>query len=145
MVRFKARYLVFQIFYENQLVSNLTDTIKLKKTFISCSKPPDKTTIILKPSDLSNIIKEHVHLNFGEWGHGLVATSLSIKYYSPATCIGILRIARQHYRLVWAALTLVKIIHNQHVIIRVLRVNGTMKSAEMYLIEHNRNLLVQHK
>ncbi|KAG5513346.1 hypothetical protein PMAC_001409 [Pneumocystis sp. 'macacae'] len=141
----QPRYLVFQIFYEDQLISSLTGTVRPKKASASNSRLPDGASIILKPSDLSNIIKEHVHLNFGDWGHGLVASSLNIKYYSPATCMGILRIARQHYRLVWAALTLVKMVHNQRVVIRVLRVNGTMKSAEMYLIEHNRDLLLQHK
>ncbi|KAG4305026.1 hypothetical protein PORY_001701 [Pneumocystis oryctolagi] len=142
MVRFKTRYLVFQIFQENQLTSDLTDIIRSKWTESSVRKSISKTSIVLTPLDLLNIIKEHVHLNFGDWGYGLVSASLSVKYYSPVTCIGILRISRQHYRLVWAALTLINTIHSQHVIIRVLQVNGTIKSAETYIIQYDQNLLL---
>lgn len=145
MVRFKSRYIVFQIFQEDQLISNLFGTKGTRWKSYSSIQSETKSTTPLTSSDLLNLIKEHVYLSFGEWGQGLVAESLNVKYYSPTTHTGIVRVSRQHYRLVWAALTFIKIIQNQHALIQVLRVNGTMKGAEMFLIQRNQNLLAKGK
>jgi len=53
-----------------------------------------------------------------------------VKYFSPTTSTGILRCPREHHRLVWAALTLIKEILGKPVVIRVVRVSGTIKKAE---------------
>lgn len=55
----------------------------------------------------------------------------AVKYFSPVTSTGILRVARENYRLVWAALTYVKEIQGRPVVIRVVRVSGTIKKAEV--------------
>ncbi|KTW26356.1 hypothetical protein T552_02839 [Pneumocystis carinii B80] len=144
MVRFKSRYIVFQIFQENQLISGLFNT---NTTFQRSSFPiklTDELTTLTSHA-LLNLIKEHVYFNFGDWGQGLIAASLNIKYYSPATHTGIIRVSRQHYRLVWAVLTFIKTIQDQPVLIRVLRINGTIKKAEMFLIQRNKDLLIKEK
>ncbi|EMR09328.1 hypothetical protein PNEG_02283 [Pneumocystis murina B123] len=144
MVRFKSRYIVFQIFQENQLISTLFNTNWTEhKPFIPI-KLSDKLTT-LTSHNLLNLIKEHVYLNFGDWGQGLIAASLNIKYYSPATHTGIIRVSRQHYRLVWAVLTFIKTIQDQPILIRVLRINGTIKKAKMFLIQRNQDLLIKEK
>ncbi len=56
-----------------------------------------------------------------------------VKYFSPATSTAIIRVARDHYRLVWAALTFTtKLPHpaNQACVFQVVRVSGTIKKAE---------------
>jgi ribonuclease P/MRP protein subunit POP5 len=55
-----------------------------------------------------------------------------VKYFSPATSTAIIRVSRDHYRLVWAALTfslqLPKI--GQPCVLQVVRVSGTIRKAE---------------
>ena len=53
-----------------------------------------------------------------------------MKYFSPTTSTGILRCPREHHRLVWAALTFIKEILGKPVVIRVVKVSGTIKKAE---------------
>lgn len=53
-----------------------------------------------------------------------------MKYFSPTTSTGILRCPREHHRLVWTALTFIKEILGKPVVIRVVRVSGTIKKAE---------------
>jgi ribonuclease P/MRP protein subunit POP5 len=54
-----------------------------------------------------------------------------VKYFSPTTSTGIVRVGREQYRLVWAALTFLKEIKGQPCIISVVHVSGTIKKAEI--------------
>lgn len=61
--------------------------------------------------------------------------SYAVKYFSPATSTGIVRVGREHYRLVWAALTYIKDIRGRPCVIRVVHVSGTIKKAEIQAIK----------
>ncbi|EEB08634.1 RNase P and RNase MRP subunit [Schizosaccharomyces japonicus yFS275] len=123
MVRFKSRYLLFEILYPEH------------KQFHEIPAVPSGNQ--LTSSLLSKQIRAAVHENFGDHGLGSVQSNLSIKYFSPRTSTGILRVARQHYRIAWAALTLIHELLGQKVVIRVVRTAGTIKRAEMAAIERN--------
>lgn len=57
-----------------------------------------------------------------------------MKYFSPATSTGIVRVGREQYRLVWAALTMIKEIRGRPCVIRVVHVSGTIKKAELVAV-----------
>ncbi|ORY29020.1 ribonuclease P/MRP protein subunit, partial [Naematelia encephala] len=80
---------------------------------------------------------------FGDEGWGRVASSFKVVYHSTLTSITILRVARQHYRLVWAALTLVTrhSPSNSTVIPRVIAVSGTIKKVENHAIAYHRRVV----
>ncbi|KAI9831721.1 MAG: hypothetical protein M1826_003052 [Phylliscum demangeonii] len=53
---------------------------------------------------LLRLIRAHIGTLYGDYGVGVTGSSLSIKYFSPATSTFIVRVGRDHYRLVWAVL-----------------------------------------
>lgn len=53
-----------------------------------------------------------------------LALSTPVKYLSPHTNLLILRVSREHYRTLWAALTLLRRVGGHEVIARVLHVGG---------------------
>ena len=62
-------------------------------------------------------------------------------YFSPATSTIIIRIARPHYRLVWAALTYTTYLPppvNEPCVFHVIRVSGTVRKAEEEAIRRAR-------
>jgi len=54
-----------------------------------------------------------------------------VKYFSPTTSTGIVRVGREQYRVVWVALTFLKEFKGQPCIISVVHVSGTIKKAEI--------------
>lgn len=57
----------------------------------------------------------------------------TVKYLSPATSTAIIRVSRDHYRLVWAALSFVTKLPrpvDQSCVFKVVRVSGTIRKAE---------------
>ncbi|RPB23953.1 hypothetical protein L211DRAFT_808247, partial [Terfezia boudieri ATCC MYA-4762] len=124
MVRIKSRYLLFNILYPTTPSSNPSD--HTTPTHLDFNSPTDPT---VTPQLLTSLIRDAILLQFGDWGSGMTS-SLSVKYFSPITSTGILRCPREHHRLVWAALTLIKEILGKPVVIRVVRVSGTIKKAE---------------
>lgn len=70
----------------------------------------------------------------------------SVKYFSPATSTAIIRVARNHYRLVWAALTFTtRLPHpvNQDCVVQVVRVSGTIRKAEEEAIRRAKQAILQ--
>lgn len=68
-------------------------------------------------------------------------TLLIVKYFSQATSTAIIRVSRDHYRLVWAALTFITRLPepvDQPCVIQVVRVSGTIKKAEEEAIRRAR-------
>ncbi|KAA8894246.1 ribonucleases P/MRP protein subunit POP5, partial [Sphaerosporella brunnea] len=122
MVRYKARYLLFNVLYPHAPASITAATSSLD--FHAPSDPS------ISPSELATLIRDTLSTNFGDWGAG-VAGGLSVKYFSPATSTGIVRVGREHYRLVWAALTYVREIKGRPCVLRVVHVSGTIKKAEL--------------
>ncbi|KAJ3054113.1 hypothetical protein HK097_002633 [Rhizophlyctis rosea] len=120
MVRFKNRYLLFEITWEDgKILETLTDRI------------------------VNSNIKESIETNFGDYGAGIIAGSLSVKYFSPYTSVGILRVARDHFHMVWAAITFITSIQKRPCVVRVVHVAGTIKSVQNVAIKRGKEVLFQ--
>src|SRR5271163_2108796 len=119
MVRLKHRWLLFEIIYPSE-TSPSSNTIPF-----STPSPPNVTTKLL-----IDTIRQQISYNFGDHGSGLVSSSLAIRYFSNATSTGIVRVSRDHYRLVWAALSFIRELAGKECVVVVRRVSGTVKKAE---------------
>lgn len=110
---------------------------------------------------LARMIRDGVSELFGDYGAGMIAGSLqgkalscfnrvhagktdvhvTVKYCSPATSTAIIRVARAHYRMVWAALSFATKIPkpvDQTCAIQVVRISGTIKKSEEEAIRRGR-------
>lgn len=124
MVRYKARYLLFDILYpEEPSLSAIGPPTQGHIEFHSSSDPT------ITSSYLAGLIREGLAHQFGDWGAG-VAGNLTVKYFSPQTSKGIVRVSRDHYRLVWTVLSLMKELKGKPIVIRVVKVGGTIKKVE---------------
>jgi len=83
--------------------------------------------------------------NFGDTGWGAVGMSLTVKYFSPTTNLCIVRVARDHHRIAWGAVTLLTLIDDVRVIPHVVHVSGTIKHAQLSAIAHNREVIAQFR
>jgi ribonuclease P/MRP protein subunit POP5 len=86
-------------------------------------------------------VRQQVAHNFGDHGAGVTAASLSVRYFSAATNTGVIRVSREHYRIVWAALTFVRAIGGRECVITVRRVSGTVKKAEEEILRQDKAVL----
>jgi ribonuclease P/MRP protein subunit POP5 len=67
-----------------------------------------------------------------------------VKYCSSATSTAIIRVARAHYRMVWAALTFTSRLPkpiDKPCVVQVVRVSGTIKKSEEEAIRRARLLI----
>lgn len=103
-------------------------------------------SISLDSKKLLQLVRTTIDINFGIKGSGDVKSTLAVKYFSPRTSTGILRVGRDHVRTVWAALSYVTKINNKNVIIRVVRVSGTIKKCEQAAILRDKKVIdmIQH-
>ncbi|KAJ9623188.1 RNA-binding protein pop5 [Taxawa tesnikishii (nom. ined.)] len=130
MVRLKHRYLLINILYPGEADKS---GIRAKDDVPAVVQFHAPTSDALTAGKLAGAIKDGVSDLFGDYGAGMVAGSLQIKYLSPATSTAIVRVSRAHYRLVWAALTyLGRLPHpvNRECVIQVVRVSGTIRKSE---------------
>src|SRR5579862_4817161 len=125
MVRLKHRWLLFEILYPNE----------------GCPIPFSTPSQSITQKLLLDVLRQHISYNFGDVGSGLVSPSLSIKYFSAATNTGIVRISRDHYRLVWAALTFVRELGGRECVVTVRRVSGTIKKAEQEILRRDKRAI----
>ncbi|KAL7270906.1 RNA-binding protein pop5 [Rhizina undulata] len=126
MVRFKSRYLLFNVLYPDAAPAMLSSKLDF-------ATPSEAS---LNAGDISRLVRESIALNFGDWGAG-VTGNLSVKYFSPTTSTGIIRVSREHFRVLWASLTFIREIRNRPAVVRVVRVSGTIKKAEMEAIKRD--------
>ncbi|KAI8818087.1 uncharacterized protein EV422DRAFT_569876 [Fimicolochytrium jonesii] len=132
MVRFKNRYLLVQIHFDDQ-----------PQTSWSNAKTADTS---FDGRTLHYALKDSLLTNFGDHGAGKTAASTNVKYYSPHTTTGIVRCARDDLSFVWAALTLMSKVKGPgnktySVTVRVMHVSGTIKSAQTKAIKFDTELI----
>jgi ribonuclease P/MRP protein subunit POP5 len=100
-------------------------------------------------STIITLLRDSLSVNFGDVGAGEVGGTFSsqslhdtitcesrpvpellilraVKYLSPHTRTLIIRVSREHYRTLWAALTLLRRLGGHQVIARVLHVGGEL-------------------
>ncbi|KAI4690063.1 uncharacterized protein J4E84_004244 [Alternaria hordeiaustralica] len=137
MVRVKNRYLVVNFLYPEppaKSKTQLPDAIQIH------SPTPD----VLKQGVIVRMIRDGVEDLFGDYGSGMVSSGLKVNYYSPSTSTAIIRCPRDHYEMVWAALTYITHLPkplDTPVVIRVVRVSGTIKKAEEEVIRQSQHII----
>ncbi|KAF1838088.1 hypothetical protein BDW02DRAFT_51220 [Decorospora gaudefroyi] len=137
MVRVKNRYLVVNFLYPEPTVKSKTQLPDLVQIH---SPTPDA----LKQGFIVRMIRDGVHELFGDYGSGMVSASLKVNYYSASTSTAIIRCPRDHYEMVWAALTYITrlpIPLDIPVVVRVVRVSGTIKKAEEEVIRRSQQII----
>ncbi|THW76202.1 hypothetical protein D6D19_03366 [Aureobasidium pullulans] len=143
MVRLKHRYLLLNILYPDAETPTKPSTDADLPHVISFRRPSsDKLNAQL----LARIIRDGVAELFGDYGSGMIAASLVVKYLSPATSTAIVRVSRAHYRLVWAALSFVTRLPkpiDQNCVIQVVRVSGTIRKAEEEAIRRAKAAIIR--
>jgi ribonuclease P/MRP protein subunit POP5 len=163
MVRIKHRYLLVNILYPEQ------EARKTKQSGSGSKDDLPYTVQFRRPGPeqlsgklLSRLIREGVSDLFGDYGSGMVSGSLvgkkftllcqsywnhplihvTVKYCSQATSTAIIRVARAHYRMVWAALTFTTCLPLKSAdlpcVMQVVRVSGTIRKAEEEAIRRAR-------
>ncbi|KAH8792887.1 Rpp14/Pop5 family-domain-containing protein [Hyaloscypha finlandica] len=140
MVRLKNRYLLVNVLYPE-----LEDRKGKTKVpdIVEFNQP---TTDAFTTGALLKGLKAEIANIFGDYGSGAVSESLTVKYLSPATSTFILRVSRAHYRLAWAALSLmtsVPVKDGKNCVFRVVRVSGTIRKAEEEAIRRARELILK--
>ncbi|CED85273.1 RNase P/RNase MRP subunit POP5 [Phaffia rhodozyma] len=106
--------------------------------------PPNSKTGKRRALDEKSIflgIKNSVIQIFGDDGWGRVSGGTNVKYYCPQTNLCIIRCARDHYRTVWAALSMLGPINSERVVARVIRCSGTIKKIQQATTTYNRLLV----
>ncbi|KAI9339662.1 hypothetical protein BDR26DRAFT_862090 [Obelidium mucronatum] len=120
-MRFKNRYIAFQL--------------------ISDPCEPRCVNEGLNMAAVTGSIKKSLQTNFGDMTAGLGA-NLTLKYFSPMTGVGILRVPREIYKECWAAMSLVQYISSEGgktpCILSVFHVSGTIKQSQINTAEHSR-------
>lgn len=134
MVRLKTRYILFDVVYppsnDLQIPNRSQALLQLHQT---------SPSINLKT--ISEAVKKNIKLLFGDKGEGQASLTLMVKYFSSKTSTGIIRCSRDYFEYVIAALTIINKLNNKDVIIRVIKVSGTIKKSENHAIERNRRLM----
>ncbi|KAJ6464002.1 hypothetical protein C8R45DRAFT_506050 [Mycena sanguinolenta] len=90
-------------------------------------------------------LRQSILANFGDVGWGSVGLSLTVKYYSPTTNICIIRVARDHHKIAWGALTLLTTIEGARYIPNVIHLSGTIKHAQLAAVAHNREVIARYR
>ena len=106
MVKFKSRYLLIEVIYEDNKIKKY-DTSKFAK-----------------------IIKNEIEKNFGEISLGKINKNLQIKYVNNYTNMLIIRVGKEYIKLMRAAIVLINKIEFEKVRMRILGISGTIKGAE---------------
>lgn len=170
MVRIKNRYVLVQILYPCNIPTatpNPSSIPARSSTVTSLYAPtPDCVTSQILIRQLRNSLSTL----FGEHGLASCSNGLTIKYWSNATSVFIVRCRRECLRLVWAAICfshnlrddkvassskgassgcdafrLPEHYESQEVVMRVLRVSGTIKKCEQEAVKKARELLGRAK
>jgi ribonuclease P/MRP protein subunit POP5 len=142
MVRIKHRYLLAEILYPPPSTTTLKPDIPDSVLFHAPTAPH------ITSSTLLHLLRAQISLLFGDYGSGVLAAGLSVKYFSNATSTAIIRCPRAHYRLAWAALTFVmelpgmrKGASGERCMLRVVRVSGTIKKVEEEVVRRARRMI----
>jgi ribonuclease P/MRP protein subunit POP5 len=157
MVRVKFRYLVVNFLYPQPSTTAprkppLPDLVQIH------SPTPDSfhTGILIR------LVRDGVAELYGDYGMGMIASGLKgtihsllgaeetlicsflVNYFSPSTSTAIIRCPRDHYEMVWAALTYITHLPKPldiPVVVRVIRVSGTIRKAEEEVIKRSQQII----
>lgn len=106
MVKFKSRYILIEVLYENKSFQKFDE------------------------SKFAKIISNEVENNFGEVNLGKIKKNLQVKYVNNYTNMLIIRVGKEYIKLMRSALALITKIDFENVRLRILGISGTIKGAE---------------
>ncbi|KAF8151050.1 hypothetical protein B0H34DRAFT_161362 [Crassisporium funariophilum] len=132
MVRFKNRWI-------------LVEFLPVAQSHAQLNKPITGPSSHIDGKVIWSALKQSVLSNFGDTGWGAVGLSLTVKYFSPATNVCIIRVARDQHNIAWGALTLLTNIEGLRYIPNVVHVSGTIKHAQLAAIAHNREVVARYR
>ncbi|KAI8942683.1 hypothetical protein NX059_000733 [Plenodomus lindquistii] len=147
MVRVKFRYLVVNFLYPqpSTTAKNGKNAPPLPDLVQIHSPTPDA----LHQGSIMRMVRDGVEELYGDYGAGMISAGLKVNYFSPSTSTAIIRCPRDHYAMVWAALTFITHLPTKPVeipvVIRVLRVSGTIKKAEEEVIRRSKIIVKRAK
>ncbi|CAG8433810.1 12499_t:CDS:2 [Ambispora gerdemannii] len=167
MVRIKNRWILFEVIFEDNKIPPLPSLLPRHQQHEqissggedgdaaqpsswrqhSSTKQPQtqSNTLYITTKEIHHALRDSICLNFGDVGIGCVSSSLNVKYFSPFTNNGILRVSRDHYRIIWGALTFINEIRGRRCLVHVLHVGGTIKKCQLACIQHNRDQILKRR
>lgn len=128
MVRVKSRYVLFEILFP---LDKATDDYEELRTRLHKTSP-----LTFTAKQLGKQIKQLVQDHYGDYGGGS-AGNLQVKYFSNKTSTGIVKVGRDHFEMVVAALTLIDRLDSIPVIVRCLHVLGTVRKCQEWVMDRN--------
>ncbi|XP_032242374.2 ribonuclease P/MRP protein subunit POP5 isoform X2 [Nematostella vectensis] len=111
MVRFKKRYFLVEVEYEDGLIDDSVQKDAMRQ-----------------------VVKEAVKTAFGDYGLGCIQQFLKVKYLNPVTNILFLQCLRDYQQILQTSLTFVKSINNRACMFKTLYI-GAEKEKVSSLIE----------
>ncbi|KAH6901214.1 hypothetical protein BKA70DRAFT_690788 [Coprinopsis sp. MPI-PUGE-AT-0042] len=133
MVRFKNRWLLVEFIPVSSLGGSTQPKVQ----------PPHTNNLDGKL--IWNALKHSIITNFGDTGWGHVASSLTVKYFSPVTNTAIVRVSRENHKIAWAGLTMLSEVGGSRYIPNVVHLSGTIKHCQLAAIEHNRVVVARYR
>jgi len=147
MVRFKNRWILVEF------IPIATSTALSTSGHGHATTHSPQSPEVISGKDVFTALKQSILLHFGDVGWGEVGASLAVKYFSPATNLCILRVARgSATNTTWAALVLLNRVgpgagngEGRKVVPHVIHVSGTLKHAQIATVEWNRETIARAK
>ncbi|KAF9600699.1 hypothetical protein IFM89_011370 [Coptis chinensis] len=101
--------------------------------------------IIVTSYNVTKAVKDSILLNFGECGLATTMGSFSVTYVNPITKLCIMRVSRETFQNVWAAITMVRIIGNCPVTFNLLDSTGSLKVLKSTALKCDEAKFEQYK
>ncbi|KAJ1905787.1 RNA-binding protein pop5, partial [Coemansia sp. IMI 209127] len=120
MVRLKNRYICFEVQLETASDTNGSLSARV----------------------LLALIREQIQLNFGDSGAGRVLGGLQVKHFGQRTHLAIIKVPRDHCKMVQSALVLITHVQKQPCTVCVRHVSGTIKKCQRAAIRTDRELII---
>lgn len=117
MVRFKNRYLLFELVWADGRAAE--------------EAAAGGEQVLL------GVVRDSLAACFGDAGCGSALASLQVKYCNPVTGLVVLRCGREEHRAVWGAVTLLGSVRGRLVLPRLLHVGGTLRSCVRAALRHD--------
>ncbi|GAA5885420.1 hypothetical protein JCM16303_005191 [Sporobolomyces ruberrimus] len=142
MVRYKHRYISCELLFIDSL-----DHLPSLNGNTTGGRGGENGESTLPPgvneAAIIRLLRDSLAVNFGDVGAGEVGGTFAVKYLSPSTSTMILRVSREHFRTLWASLTLLRKIGGKEVVTRVTHVSGTIRKIQHCAIALDREQILK--
>lgn len=140
MVRLKTRYILFEVLYPNSKETPLEKHCDsyAASTLALHQKSPSGTT----PKQVLRLIRASLKKNFGDYGASM-AVGVTVRYFSPETSTGILRVMRANWQHIVCAMTFISKFGTEDCIFNVVEVSGSIKKCQDRAMSRDRQMLLK--